>query len=644
VAISSSNHVLRRFINLQVHPESGNLIGANIETLLLEVCRLSSRPVMERNFHVFYYLLAPSLSDDVKMLQSNVFVSDIGAGQTALLGADLDQIDVAEDSKNLITLLNAFRLLDFSQLEISFVFSIVAACLHLKELKFFESDRVVKVRSGSDSFEFACELLGVSVDKLKEQIMSKSIRVMGQSASLQNLDLASCQASLTSLIATLYSSLFDWLMRKINATLGCAPSSASLNLGILDIVGFESEKNNGFSQLFFNYGCEKIQQLFLGKAILEEIELYQSEGLSDVKIDVANNDPIVQFYEDKTYGLFAILDAQSRLAGGTDDGFLQILLQNLSNSSAPSYIMGHRVYDRSAKSDSSFIIKHHSAPVSYNVNGLLMANKETHLRDDLIDALRTSSFAQLLQILPNATQSASIGGPVKVAAKHVGTSARFRDQLLDLTQRLRESHCHFIRCFSPNTEGNPESFHGTHMLTQLRSSGIFEAVSLRMRGFPFRKSHEQFLSMYRSLIASQSSMTPKLRCRKIITNVFIRGDGVHVGEHMVCFQSYFCHTAFKFNVFAGFLQAFAPQDSRGSVAKSRVWSSSDDSKQFSFPHCSALRSKAAPSSDFVQFNFAAPARLEVGRSSTARGQGNVAAVCRLSDSRCFGSGKTCVTR
>jgi hypothetical protein len=205
-----------------------------------------------------------------------------------------------------------------------------------------------------------------------------------------------------------------------------------------------------------------------------------------------------------------------------------------------------------------------------------------------------------------------MGGPVKVASKHVGTAARFRDQLLDLTQRLRESHCHFIRCFSPNTEGKQESFHGTHMLSQLRSSGIFEAVSLRMRGFPFRKSHEQFLSMYRSLIASQSNMTPKLKCRKIITNVFIRGDGVHVGEHMVCFQPSASLTSFKLNVFAGFLQAFSPQDSRNSFAKSCVWSSADNSSQFSFPQSSALRSKAAPSSNLVQFNFAAPARLEVG--------------------------------
>jgi myosin heavy subunit len=273
------------------------------------------------------------------------------------------------------------------------------------------------------------------------------------------------------------------------------------------MAGFEFDKNNGFSQLCINYGSEKIQQLFLRKAILEELELYQSEGLPEFKVDLVHNDPVVQFYEDKSFGFFSILDAQSHLASGTDDAVLQILFQNLSNASAPSHI-SHRVYDRSSKSDSAFIIKHHAATVSYNIKGLLAANKEAHLRDDLMDTLRTSSLSILLKMLPTSTSTASAGGPVKVTAKKV----------------------------SPNIDGDPESFNGAHVLSQLRSSGIFEAISVRMRGFPFRKSHEQFVSMYQSLAISVSSITPKLMSRKIISNVFGKADGIHVGERTVSAQ------------------------------------------------------------------------------------------------------------
>ena len=564
-------------MNLQILPETNQLVGANIETLLLEVSRLSSRPVMERNFHVFYYLLAPSLSEDVATLQANTFVSDISAGHTAILGADMG-VDETEDSKNMSTLLSAMRFLEFSQSEVTFVFSIVATCLHLRELKFYESERALKVRSGLDSFEFACELLGVPVDDLKQSIMSKSIRLMGNTASFQNLDVNSCQASLTSLIAALYSMLFDWLLLHINSVLGSAPSVSPLSLGILDMVGFESEKNNGFSQLCVNYGSEKIQQLFVAKSILEEIELYQSEGLSDVKIDVIHNDSIVQFYEDRSYGLFSIFDAQSRLVGGTDDGFLKVLLQNLSNSSAPSHI-SHRTYDRSPKSDSSFIIKHHTVPISYNAHGLLAANKETQLREDLIDVLRKSSLSHIVKMLPQSTQPAGPSVSTKVTAKHIGSSARYKDQLLNLIERLHR--CHFIRCISPNAEGNPGEFHGAHVLSQLRSSGIFEVVALKMRGYPFRKKHEDFVSMYRSLVSTKTSMTPKLMCRKVISNVFSRGDDIHVGERMVreTLSSYFHNK--PFHTHADFLQAFSPQDSRCSSSESRFWPSAYNSTQLS---------------------------------------------------------------
>jgi myosin-5 len=524
-----------RFISLQVHPDSGQLIGASIETMLLELSRLFSRPVMERNFHVFYYALAPYINDDVQRELSCAHLSDLSAGQMTLLGADLGQVEEASDSKNMATLLSAFKFLKFSNEEISFVFRIVSSCLHLREVKFYEVDQTVKIRSGLESLETACELLGVSLDKMKASIMNKSLRVSAASTVPYSSDLLFCQASLTSLIAALYSSLFDLLLRIINSELAAAPSQPSLSLGILDMAGFEFDKNNGFSQLCINYGSEKIQQLFLRKAILEELELYQSEGLPEFKVDLVHNDPVVQFYEDKSFGFFSILDAQSHLASGTDDAVLQILFQNLSNASAPSHI-SHRVYDRSSKSDSAFIIKHHAATVSYNIKGLLAANKEAHLRDDLMDTLRTSSLSILLKMLPTSTSTASAGGPVKVTAKKVGSSVQFRDQLLHLLQRLSSSPCHFIRCFSPNIDGDPESFNGAHVLSQLRSSGIFEAISVRMRGFPFRKSHEQFVSMYQSLAISVSSITPKLMSRKIISNVFGKADGIHVGERTVSAQ------------------------------------------------------------------------------------------------------------
>jgi myosin-5 len=603
-----------RYLNLQVQPETNQLIGANIETFLLETSRLSSRPVLERNFHVFYYLLSPNSNEEVTTLQASAFVSDINAGHTALLGADVG-FEGTEDSKNLTTLLSALKFIEFSQSEISFIFAVVAACLHLKELKFYESERTVKVRSGLDSFDLACELLGLTADEFKRTIMNKSIRIMGQTTSVQSLDVASCQASVNSLIAALYSSLFDWMLLRINSALGSAPSAACLNLGILDMAGFEAEKNNGFSQLCNNYGSEKIQFLFFQKSMLEEMELYQSEGLSDVKIDVNHNDSIVQLYEDPSYGLFSIFDAQSRLIGATDDGILKLLLQNLSNSSAPSHI-STRSYDVSPKSDSSFIIKHHIGTISYNVNGFIAANKDTHLREDLLEVLRSSSLTLLPKILPNSTgQRLSVtnaGGPIKAPTKQTYISARFRDQMLSLAERLH--HCHFIRCFSPNADGLPGEFHGARVLDQLRAAGIFEAVAFKMRSYSFRKKHEQFIAMYGSLMSAKTSMTPKLICRKIISNVFGKGEGIHVGERSVRVTHFSLQFVLYYqivNARSDLLQALSPQDTRSSPAKSRFRSSADNPMQLSMSQSPMRRPRADSSPACMHLHFAARAGLEI---------------------------------
>ena len=74
-----------------------------------------------------------------------------------------------------------------------------------------------------------------------------------------------------SLCKHLYSSVFSWIVQKINAAISVsgknAPqkSSKKTNLqfiGLLDIFGFEIFAKNSFEQLCINYANEKLQQQF----------------------------------------------------------------------------------------------------------------------------------------------------------------------------------------------------------------------------------------------------------------------------------------------------------------------------------------------------------------------------------------------
>lgn len=59
----------------------------------------------------------------------------------------------------------------------------------------------------------------------------------------------------------LYARLFDWLVGKINKSIGQDPDSKFF-IGVLDIYGFESFKFNSFEQFCINLANEKLQQHF----------------------------------------------------------------------------------------------------------------------------------------------------------------------------------------------------------------------------------------------------------------------------------------------------------------------------------------------------------------------------------------------
>ena len=56
-----------------------------------------------------------------------------------------------------------------------------------------------------------------------------------------------------------------------------ATNSKEINIGILDIYGFEIFTRNGFEQFCINYVNEKLQQIFIELTLKNEQEEYQSE-------------------------------------------------------------------------------------------------------------------------------------------------------------------------------------------------------------------------------------------------------------------------------------------------------------------------------------------------------------------------------
>jgi myosin heavy subunit len=110
---------------------------------------------------------------------------------------------------------------------------------------------------------------------------------------------------------------------------------------------------------------------------------------------------------------------------------------------------------------------------------------------DLYDMMAASSDVFIKQQF-----SAAQGGRVTLA----GT---FKKQLDSLMKDLRSTQSHYIRCIKANSQKKPRIFEGASCLEQLQCAGVFEAVTIRKSGFPFRYTFERFVERYKCVLATE---------------------------------------------------------------------------------------------------------------------------------------------
>ena len=112
------------------------------------------------------------------------------------------------------------------------------------------------------------------------------------------------------------------------------------------------------------------------------------------------------------------------------------------------------------------------------------------------------------------TSSAGSNKTGKLAFTSVGS--RFRSQLNDLMTKLRSTGTHFIRCIKPNVDLVAGKFEGSHILSQLRCSGMGSVLELMQQGYPSRTSFADLYNTYRSLLPPElARLDARTLCRAL---------------------------------------------------------------------------------------------------------------------------------
>eukprot|EP00913_Durusdinium_trenchii_P033034 g30925.t1 len=490
-----------KFIELRFQIKGGAspaFSNAAIETYLLEkvrVTKIDKQELCDTSYHIFYQACAAHSSLDPADVEgahrwSSWWEGTRGLDHVAedfvyLRQSDRFELSSVDDSDEFLATRRSMEAMDISLPEQAEVLRIVAAVLHIGNIRIQE--KANKVESQCRRTDQAVgEIMGIELPVLTRALTHKLIAV-GSERYDSPLTLEQSEARRESLGRLIYSYLFNHLVFRINESLASSRaggSSASSFIGVLDIFGFEHFKVNSFEQLCINFANERLQQMF-NHFVFEE--LYKQEGISCDFTDFPDNQGIIDLIQAKSMSIFTLLDEECRMPKGSDKSLVQKLWKQFDK---------HENFRIEARKNMCFTVVHFAGPVSYDATSFMdwaRRGAGPHDRKDknmdelgelLRQAIEGSSNQFVRSLLERAVtenakspseQKRQVGGRAKTLKPHT-VAADFKGQLESLVTKMKQAGPHFVRCIKPNPEKLPDRIERQLVVEQLRSGGVIEAL------------------------------------------------------------------------------------------------------------------------------------------------------------------------
>ncbi|XP_066489511.1 myosin-9 isoform X1 [Tiliqua scincoides] len=546
-------------INFDVN---GYIVGANIETYLLEKSRAIRQAKEERTFHIFYYLLSGAgehLKNDLLLEPYNKY-RFLSNGHVTIPGQ--------QDKDMFQETIQAMRIMSIPEEEQMGLLRVISGVLQLGNIV-FKKERNTDQASMPDNTaaQKVSHLLGINVTDFTRGILTPRIKV-GRDYVQKAQTKEQADFAIEALAKATYERMFRWLVMRINKALDKTKRQGASFIGILDIAGFEIFELNSFEQLCINYTNEKLQQLFNHTMFILEQEEYQREGIEWNFIDFGLDlQPCIDLIEKPAGppGILALLDEECWFPKATDKSFVEKVMQE--QGTHPKFQKPKQLKDKA-----DFCIIHYAGKVDYKADEWLMKNMDP-LNDNIATLLHQSSdkfvselwkdemqnvqrayFYQHFPILHLEPVDRIVGldqvagmsdtalpGAFKTRKGMFRTVGQlYKEQLAKLMATLRNTNPNFVRCIIPNHEKKAGKLDPHLVLDQLRCNGVLEGIRICRQGFPNRVVFQEFRQRYEILTPNaipKGFMDGKQACVLMIKALELDPNLYRIGQSKVFFRA-----------------------------------------------------------------------------------------------------------
>uniref|UniRef100_A0A669QH19 Myosin heavy chain 11 n=1 Tax=Phasianus colchicus TaxID=9054 RepID=A0A669QH19_PHACC len=517
---------------------TGYIVGANIETYLLEKSRAIRQAKDERTFHIFYYLIAGAS----EQMRNDLLLE--GFNNYTFLSNGHVPIPAQQDDEMFQETLEAMKIMGFTEEEQIAILRVVSSVLQLGNIV-FKKERNTDQASMPDNTaaQKVCHLMGINVTDFTRSILTPRIKV-GRDVVQKAQTKEQADFAVEALAKAKFERLFRWILTRVNKALDKTKRQGASFLGILDIAGFEIFEINSFEQLCINYTNEKLQQLFNHTMFILEQEEYQREGIEWNFIDFGLDlQPCIELIERPTNppGVLALLDEECWFPKATDTSFVEKLIQEQGNH--PKFQKSKQLKDKT-----EFCILHYAGKVTYNASAWLTKNMDP-LNDNVTSLLNQSSDKFVADLWKDVDRIVGLDQMAKMTESSLPSSSKTKKGMFRTVGQLYKERsifrllAHYSCCslHQHTAELKDAGKLDAHLvLEQLRCNGVLEGIRICRQGFPNRIVFQEFRQRYEILAANaipKGFMDGKQACILMIKALELDPNLYRIGQSKIFFRT-----------------------------------------------------------------------------------------------------------